>query len=84
MAFTPIAASSSATPSSSCGVNFQHSRTSGICARASGRDTGDRMKLSRDKVGETSHKVVEMLRKNRDLRLKTRIRTPSAWRLSAS
>ena len=30
------------------------------------------MKLSRDKVGETSHKVVEMLRKNRDLRLKNK------------
>ena len=38
--------------------------------RASGRDTGDAMKLSRDKVSEISHKVVEMLRKNRDLRLK--------------
>ncbi len=40
--------------------------------RASGRDTGDPMKLSRDKVGEISHKVVEMLRKNRDLRLKNK------------
>ena len=38
--------------------------------RASGRDTGDAMKLSRDKVTEISHKVVDMLRKNRDLRLK--------------
>jgi hypothetical protein len=38
--------------------------------RASGRDTGDAMKLSRDKVSEISHKVVEMLRKNRDLRMK--------------
>lgn len=38
--------------------------------RASGRDTGDAMKLSRDKVTDISHKVVEMLRKNRDLRLK--------------
>src|SRR5580693_10232116 len=38
--------------------------------RASGRDTGDAMKLSRDKVSEISHKLVEMLRKNRDLRMK--------------
>jgi hypothetical protein len=40
--------------------------------RASGRDTGDPMKLSRDKVSEISHKVVEMLRKNRDMRLKNK------------
>jgi hypothetical protein len=38
--------------------------------RASGRDTGDFMKLSRDKVSDISHKVVEMLRKNHDLRMK--------------
>jgi hypothetical protein len=38
--------------------------------RASGRDTGDPMKLSRDKVNDMSHKVVEMLRKSRELRLK--------------
>jgi hypothetical protein len=38
--------------------------------RASGRDTGDAMKLSRDKVTDMSHKVVEMLRKSRELRLK--------------
>jgi uncharacterized protein len=38
--------------------------------RASGRDTGDAMKLSRDKVTDTSHKIVDMLRKSRDLRLK--------------
>jgi hypothetical protein len=38
--------------------------------RASGRDTGDAMKLSRDKVSDISHKLVEMLRKNRDLRMK--------------
>ena len=30
------------------------------------------MKLSRDKVNEISHKVVEMLRKNRDIRLKNK------------
>jgi uncharacterized protein len=28
------------------------------------------MKLSRDKVSDISHKLVEMLRKNRDLRMK--------------
>jgi hypothetical protein len=38
--------------------------------RASGRDTGDAMKLSRDKVTDISHKVVDMLRRSRDLRLK--------------
>jgi hypothetical protein len=38
--------------------------------RASGRDTHDAMKLSRDKVSEISHKLVEMLRKSRELRLK--------------
>src|SRR3974390_2198602 len=38
--------------------------------RASGRDTGDAMKLSRDKVTDISHKLVEMLRKSRDLRLR--------------
>jgi hypothetical protein len=40
--------------------------------RASGRDTGDPMKLSRDKVTDMSHKLVEMLRKSRDLRLKNK------------
>ena len=40
--------------------------------RASGRDTGDNMKLSRDKVTEISHKLVEMLRKSRELRLKNK------------
>src|SRR5882724_13133551 len=38
--------------------------------RASGRDTGDAMKLSRDKVSDMSHKIVDMLRKSRELRLK--------------
>ena len=38
--------------------------------RASGRDTGDAMKLSRDKVTDISHKLVDMLRKSRELRLK--------------
>ena len=40
--------------------------------RASGRDSGDNMKLSRDKVTDISHKIVEMLRKSRDLRLKNK------------
>jgi hypothetical protein len=38
--------------------------------RASGRDTGDAMKLSRDKVTDISHKIVDMLRRSRELRLK--------------
>src|SRR6202051_4254547 len=38
--------------------------------KASGRDTGDAMKLSRDKVTDISHKIVDMLKKNRDLRMK--------------
>ncbi|HVW09134.1 MAG TPA: DUF507 family protein [Bryobacteraceae bacterium] len=38
--------------------------------RASGRDTGDSMKLSRDKITDISHKLVALLRKSRDLRLK--------------
>ena len=38
--------------------------------RASGRDTGDAMKLSRDKVSDISHKIIEMLRKSRELRLR--------------
>ena len=38
--------------------------------RASGRDTGDPMKLSRDKINDLSHKVVAALRKSREFRLK--------------
>src|SRR6266404_9006015 len=38
--------------------------------RASGRDTGDHMKLSRDKINDLSHKLVTSLRKHRELRLK--------------
>ncbi len=38
--------------------------------RASGRDTGDQMKLSRDKVSDMSHKIVAALRKSRELRVK--------------
>jgi len=47
--------------------------------RASGRDTGDAMKLSRDKVRDISHKLVEMLRKSRELRIKNK--DPNAVRL---
>jgi len=46
--------------------------------RASGRDSGDQMKLSRDKVNDISHKVVAALRKSRDFRLK---RDPNEVRL---
>src|SRR6185369_771171 len=46
--------------------------------RASGRDTGDHMKLSRDKITDISHKLVASLRKSRDFRLK---RDPNDVRL---
>ena len=46
--------------------------------RASGRDTGDQMKLSRDKINDISHKVVAALRKSREFRLK---RDPNDVRL---
>ena len=38
--------------------------------RASGRDTGDNMKLSRDKINDISHKMVAAFRKAREFRLK--------------
>lgn len=38
--------------------------------RASGRDSGDAMKLSRDKVNELSHKIVSALRKSREIRVR--------------
>jgi hypothetical protein len=38
--------------------------------RASGRDTGDNMKLSRDKITDISHKVILAMKKSRDMRLK--------------
>jgi uncharacterized protein len=38
--------------------------------RASGRDAGDPMKLSRDKVNDLSHKIVTALRKSRDVRVR--------------
>ncbi len=46
--------------------------------RASGRDTGDNMKLSRDKINDLSHKLVAALRKQRDVRIK---RDPNQTRL---
>jgi uncharacterized protein len=46
--------------------------------RASGRDTGDQMKLSRDKINDVSHKIVAALRKSREFRLK---RDPNDVRL---
>ena len=38
--------------------------------KAAGRDTGDAMKLSRDKITDISHKLVATFRKSRELRLK--------------
>ena len=38
--------------------------------RASGRDSHDQMKLSRDKVTDMSHKIIVALRKTRELRMK--------------
>lgn len=38
--------------------------------RASGRDTGDAMKLSRDKITDISHKLVASMRKSRDFRMR--------------
>lgn len=38
--------------------------------RASGRDSGDNMKLSRDKINEISHKMVTALKKSRDCRFR--------------
>src|SRR6202020_1604762 len=46
--------------------------------RASGRDSGDAMKLSRDKINDLSHKIVAALRKSREFRLK---RDPNDVRL---
>lgn len=38
--------------------------------KASGRDTGDSMKLSRDKVNDVSHKILSMMRKGRGFRVR--------------
>lgn len=47
--------------------------------RASGRDTGDAMKLSRDKVNDLSHKIVTVLRKSREFRVR---KDPNELRLA--
>ncbi|HEY7209600.1 MAG TPA: DUF507 family protein [Bryobacteraceae bacterium] len=47
--------------------------------RASGRDTGDGMKLSRDKVNDLSHKIVTALRRSRDFRVR---KDPNELRLA--
>src|SRR5712692_4854854 len=46
--------------------------------RASGRDTRDNMKLSRDKINDISHKLVAQFRKAREFRVK---RDPNDVRL---
>src|SRR5512140_1335307 len=38
--------------------------------RASGRDSGDPMKLSRDKINDISRKLITAMRKSRDVRLR--------------
>jgi hypothetical protein len=47
--------------------------------RAAGRDTGDPMKLSRDKVNDLAHKLVAALRKSREFRVR---KDPNELRLS--
>ena len=47
--------------------------------RAAGRDTGDSMKLSRDKVNDLSKKIVTMMRKGREFRVR---KDPNEIRLS--
>jgi uncharacterized protein len=47
--------------------------------RASGRDTGDAMKLSRDRVNEISHKLVTAMRKSREFRVR---KDPNELRLA--
>jgi hypothetical protein len=47
--------------------------------RAAGRDTGDPMKLSRDRVNEISHKIVAGMRKSRDFRVR---KDPNELRLA--
>lgn len=38
--------------------------------RASGRDTGDKMKLSRDKINDLSHKLMQLFKSRREFRVK--------------
>jgi len=53
---------------------FRRSKNALIAQRkivkAAGRDTGDAMKLSRDKITDISHKLVVQLKKSREFRLK--------------
>src|ERR1039458_5991176 len=44
--------------------------------RAWGRDTGDNMKLSQNKLTQISHQLVEMYRRSRELRLKNKDTNP--------
>jgi uncharacterized protein len=46
--------------------------------RANGRDSGDGMKLSRDKITDLSHQILSALRKSRDVRIR---RDPNDVRL---
>jgi len=48
--------------------------------RTAGRDTGDAMKLSRDKITDISHKLVAQFKKSRELRVK-KDAMRFAWRL---
>jgi len=54
------------------GVSYQEMfrRIKNTLIRASGRDTGDNMKLSRDKINDISHKLVAAFRKGREFRVK--------------
>jgi hypothetical protein len=47
--------------------------------RAAGRDTGDPMKLSRDKVNDLSHKLVTALKRSREFRVR---KDPNELRLA--
>ncbi|MBV8709044.1 MAG: DUF507 family protein, partial [Acidobacteriaceae bacterium] len=47
--------------------------------RAAGRDTGDPMKISRDRINEISHKLVAAMRKSRDFRIR---KDPNELRLA--
>jgi hypothetical protein len=47
--------------------------------RASGRDTGEAMKLSRDRINEISHKLVSAMRKSREFRVR---KDPNELRLA--
>src|SRR5579875_767374 len=47
--------------------------------RAAGRDTGDPMKLSRDKVNDLAHKIVSAVRKSREFRVR---KDPNELRLA--